>query len=454
VRDLATLNPFQAGGPLAYLKSVANVLEKDAPPGSEALIHALNTPVLNLGSSINKDFAKLKTWAQEHRKTIQIVAAVVGIVFIAIYAAPYLATASKSATLAASSSTGAGVAAGGTSVAAAGAGTASLTTGGLSAAIGKGAMAYGTALLKQAATGAIKKEIAQQGIQPVYDNLKQRQSAGVSGSEEMQAIALLEANLNQLKAMQSSGTMGASIFQSMKPLLEEDARLKAVSEGRIPASSAGRIPASSAVTLENLTAEKISELGGCSLEDAQIGLIAMNKNAADAGLSLEEYLRGGNFIPTDGYTPQPIIEKPGIVLAPSNTTYAVRDYKQQTPDTNPVSVAQNALDNAKAAKATEDALRAEAASVQQSLQGGTGGMLAIGKLATLEAQIQAANANTVEAINRAAAIQQSIASASPGQYPVQSRAEVAQQVLSPMPSWLLPVGIGVGVLLIVGLTRR
>lgn len=85
-------------------------------------------PLQKLGQSIEKDFHKAKKWAQDHRKTLQIAAAVIGTAGVAAYAAGgWAALGAKAASAGSSLWSSLGAAA--TSKTAAALGTAALTTG-------------------------------------------------------------------------------------------------------------------------------------------------------------------------------------------------------------------------------------------------------------------------------------------------------------------------------------
>lgn len=85
-------------------------------------------PLQKLGKSIEKDFHKAKKWAQDHRKTLQIAAAVIGTAGVAAYAAGgWAALGAKAASGA--SSLWSGLAKVATSKGAAALGTTALTTG-------------------------------------------------------------------------------------------------------------------------------------------------------------------------------------------------------------------------------------------------------------------------------------------------------------------------------------
>ena len=79
-------NPCEVDAP--YLFSAA--LEDDYLQGfslKKILKKIEPKPLQNLGKSIEKDFHKAKKWAQDHRKTLQIAAAVIGTAGVAAYAA-------------------------------------------------------------------------------------------------------------------------------------------------------------------------------------------------------------------------------------------------------------------------------------------------------------------------------------------------------------------------------
>ena len=141
-----------------YLFSAA--LEDDYLQGfslKKILKKIVPKPLQNLGKSIEKDFHKAKKWAQDHRKTLQIAAAVIGTAGVAAYAAGgWAALGSKVAMGAQSLWSGLGTAV--TSKTAAALGTTALTS---------AAKLYSAKIQAEAAAAGQQAQAPVQALQPI-----------------------------------------------------------------------------------------------------------------------------------------------------------------------------------------------------------------------------------------------------------------------------------------------
>ncbi len=184
-------------------------LKKLDPLANTGIGKAIWKPIEKIDRSINKDFAKAKKWSQDHRKELQIAAAIAAAAVGGAYALGYLGT---GGTAAASTAAGTSAAAGGAATAA---GTSAASIGAEAAAAA--AASSGTATM--AATAFVPEVLTPLATSTAGAGLTSLVPATVAGTTAAGTAAASGGFLSTLSSVAgTAGSIGKGVLTTMAAL--------------------------------------------------------------------------------------------------------------------------------------------------------------------------------------------------------------------------------------------